>query len=160
VARIGLEVREGVAPGDHREALRDPEALQEPDRVALVLVGADGEPESGRREPVEGLDGAREELGVDAQVVAVMDHEGLVQLVEPRRRDLATGGREPALEERAGARAHHRAARLQGQGRQALAGEDHVQGGDEVVDGIGERTVEVKNGDRRTVRRHHGLAFG
>ena len=80
-----------------------------------------------------------------------MDHELPEQLVEMGRRQLLAGGLEAALDQGAGACADHVARLLDGQGRQSLLLEDHVQGPDEVAGRIGQGSIEVEDGDGRDV---------
>ena len=61
------------------------------------------------------------------------------------RRSAAAFGRKPALDHQAGAAADHVARRVVGNRRQALAGEDDVQGLDQVGRGVDQRAVEVEN---------------
>ena len=103
-----------------------PSASSTPTEIALVLVGADREPEARRFEPVERFDGAGKEPGLDAQVLAVMG-EKAVELVELRRGDLSPAAARPA-HAAPGRRPRPVPARPRGTGRQTLAGRERRSG--------------------------------
>ncbi len=91
---------------------------------------------------------------------AVMLQERLEQGLQSLRAEGRPGHGEAPLDQGTGAGAQEVAGLFQRQGRMALAGEDHVEGADEVARGLGERPVEIehrdgrKNGHRRPGSKH------
>ncbi len=75
----------------------------------------------------------------------VMREEVAHQRLDPLGRERRPVHREPALDQRARAGADETAGRLRGDGRQALASQQHVQGRDQVMGGVRQSAVEIKN---------------
>ena len=75
MARIGLVPGERVSPADGREAISDPERLQQPPRMQLDLVRADRQPVAALRERVERVHDMGEEVRFVAEPVGVDGEE-------------------------------------------------------------------------------------
>ena len=117
--------------------------------MRLYLVGADREDKSCLLQPVEGADDARKKARRDANVLAVMHHEAPEQLFEVIRRESAAFAFEAALDQRPRAGADHVACLRDREPRKAFLVEDHVEGRHQVASGIGQRPIEIEDGDRR-----------
>jgi hypothetical protein len=97
------------------------------------------------------LDHAGEGRALLGDAVQIDGDEALDQFWGGQGVERLAGGGEAALQQGLGAASDHQPDFVEGQGRQALLGEDHVQRADQVRRGVDQGSVEVE-GDRGAVQ--------